>query len=172
MDEFHGSANESNEEKGSETREWLVKAKRAEEQLSKFLVKAAQVQQMVQENTALEAAEEVEFLQTKTIPTQEAMQELEKWRESLSDEVTSLVKELEVVEPTTQEKLDKLAEEPNAPVIEYVPSLVVFTRKLGSKGQGGNVPVSVHVEILFRQRQLQNTKGRGPSVVTRCTLQV
>ena len=96
-------------------REWLVKAKRAEEQLSKFLVKAAQVQQMVQENTALEAAEEVEFLQTKTIPTQEAMQELEKWRESLSDEVTSLVKELEVVEPTTQEKLDKLAEEPNAP---------------------------------------------------------
>ena len=92
LDEFHGSANESNGEKGSETREWLVKAKRAEEQLSKFLVKAAQVQQMVQENTALEAAEEVEFLQTKTIPTQEAMQELEKWRESLSDEVTSLVK--------------------------------------------------------------------------------
>ena len=132
LDEFHGSANESNEEKGSETREWLVKAKRAEEQLSKFLVKAAQVQQMVQENTALEAAEEVEFLQTKTIPTQEAMQELEKWRESLSDEVTSLVKELEVVEPTTQEKLDKLAEEPNAPVIEYVPSLVVFTRKQGT----------------------------------------
>ena len=130
--EFHGSANESNGEKGSETREWLVKAKRTEEQLSKFLVKAAQVQQMVQENTALEAAEEVEFLQTKTIPTQEAMQELEKWRESLSDEVTSLVKELEVVEPTTQEKLDKLAEEPNAPVIEYVPSLVVFTRKQGT----------------------------------------
>ena len=132
LDEFHGSANEWNGEKGSETREWLVKAKRTEEQLSKFLVKAAQVQQMVQENTALEAAEEVEFLQTKTIPTQEAMQELEKWREPLSDEVTSLVKELEVVEPTTQEKLDKLAEEPNAPVIEYVPSLVVFTRKQGT----------------------------------------
>ena len=132
LDEVHESANESNGEKGSETREWLVKAKRIEEQLSKFLVKAAQVQQMVQENIALEAAEEVEFLQTKTIPTQEAMQELEKWREPLSDEVTSLVKELEVVEPTTQEKLDKLAEEPNAPVIEYVPSLVVFTRKQGT----------------------------------------
>ena len=97
-----------------------------------FLGKAAQVQRAVQENKALEAAEESEFLQTKTIPTQEAMQELEKWREPLSGEVASVVKELEVVEPTTQEKLDLLAEQPNAPVIEYVPSLVVFTRKQGT----------------------------------------
>ena len=125
LEELHESANESNEEKGSETRNWLVNAKRVEEQLTRFLVRAAQVQQIAQENRALEAAEEVEFLQTKTIPTQEAMQELEKWREPLSDEV-------EVVEPTTQEKLGKLAEEPNAPVIEYVPSLVVFTRKQGT----------------------------------------
>ena len=80
----------------------------------------------------LEAAEEAEFLQTKTIPTQEAMQELEKWREPLSDEVVSLVQEFQVVEPTTQEKLDELAEQPNAPAIEHVPSLVVFTRKQGT----------------------------------------
>ena len=68
-----------------------------------LLGKAAQVQRVVQENQALEAAEESEFLQTKTIPTQEAMQELEKWRESLSDEVASLVKELGAVEPAAQE---------------------------------------------------------------------
>ena len=130
LEECHKSANESNEEKGSETKDWLVRAKRVEEQLAKFLVKVAQVQQIAQENTALEAAEEV--LTTKTIPTQEATQELEKWREPLSDEVASLVKELEVVEPTTQEMLDKLAEEPTAPVIVYVPGLAVFTRKQGT----------------------------------------
>ena len=87
LEEFHESANESNEETGSETRNWLVNAKKVEEQLMRFLVKAAQVQQIAQENRALEAAEEGEFLETKTIPTQEAMQELEKWREPLSDEV-------------------------------------------------------------------------------------
>ena len=42
----------------------------------------------------------------------------------------------------------------------------------GNKGLEGDVPVFVHAANLFRQQRPQNMKGRGPLVVTRCTLLV
>ena len=117
---------------GGATSEWLVRARKLEKQFEEALGRACEVAKKAQVELSEEIAEEADFLQTRTIPTATAMKELPAWREALADEVQNLVSELEVVERTTQEALDELAKHVDSPSIEYVPSLVVFTRKQGS----------------------------------------
>ena len=117
---------------GSATSEWLRRSREIERQLEQSLQHAGSLLRLQQEAIAQEAGDNEEFLQTRTIPTATAMQELENWRESLSDEVNNLITELHVVERTTEQQLAEMLKLPDAPILEYVPSLVVFTRKQGS----------------------------------------
>ncbi|CAE7232618.1 GIP [Symbiodinium sp. CCMP2592] len=94
---------------GSATSEWLQHSREIERQLEQSLQHAGSLLKMQQETIAQEAGDNEEFLQTRTIPTTTAMQELEDWREALSDEVNNLITELQVVERTTEQQLAEMA---------------------------------------------------------------
>ena len=109
-----------------------------------------------QEAIAQEAGDNEEFLQTRTIPTTTAMQELELWRESLSDEVNNLISELQVVERTTEQQLAEMAKLPDAPALERVPISRILEKESKSTLIYIHIYIYIYYEIIYNMIHFHN----------------
>ena len=78
------------------------------------------------------AAEEENFLVTKTIPTEQVHKEWDDWKQAMMSEYQSIVNEKKAVRQVSREEAQKLAKEQGVKY-EELPSKVVFTRKIGGK---------------------------------------